>query len=156
MRICGFSGAVGRELLVRVPSVRRVSAASDRAALRVPTCLELRVVSSTHSGARRRILSSFFGRQSFLTRVGDSTKESDVDYNVRVRPLRRHRQLALHAHRDRLSPKDGRRIDTSSRRWTQDRGDDNGAAQIADGPEPLHDCVISDRLTSPAVGLGGG
>jgi len=58
VRLCGFSGAVGRELLVRVPSVLRVSAGSGRAALRGPMCLRWRAASAAHSGARRRLLSS--------------------------------------------------------------------------------------------------
>ena len=77
VRLCGFSGAVGRELLVRVPGVRRMSAASGSAALRVPTSLRWRAASAAHSGARRHLLSSFLRHRISPQELGDQTRYSD-------------------------------------------------------------------------------
>ena len=32
--------------------------------------------------------------------------------------------------------------------WTQDRGNNDGVSQIADGPEPLHDGVTGDGFAN--------
>ena len=37
--------------------------------------------------------------------------------------------------------------------WTQDRGHDNGAAQIADRPEPLHQCVAGQGPLNAPLSL---
>lgn len=95
-----------------------------------------------------------FGIGSPLTSL--ATKLNNLTWSttfVCVRYVSAPSTCVARTHGDRLSRRNGRRMDTSLRRWTQDRGHDNGAAQIADGPEPLHDCVTGYGLTGPGVGL---